>query len=1207
MINIGKLRAASASYYLSAVAEDRAGYYVGNGEAPGRWCGSLAAELDLHGEVDPEAFRRLLAGLHPGTGEVLLTTSGSSDRARARDDAPLARRVEGASALDTGQVAAQLGVSERAVRQWLSAGEEIRLRLSDAIGAPVRSAADVDAAVTELASIGDPYAAPATYLLGETGPGRGRGGRRWTVSQDEVDRFRRSRHVPQAQAGWDVVFRPPKSYSVLWAVGGDELGGAIRAIHHEAVAHALDYLEDAAAAARTTTSVSGGERQRVRVETVGFVGAAFDHRDSRAGDPLLHTHLVVANATRRADGTWAALDPRGLYAHARAADGIYQATFRHLAERRLGLASEAVINGWADVEGVPRPVIDAFSKRSSDIEAELARIGAHSANARQAAALATRDVKSHVDGEDLHERWRAEAEALGFGIDEVAACLGRTTGTTLDTRTSDVVLANLAGPHGLTATAATFTRADVIAALATSVGAALPGPAIVELADRFCASDRVVAVSETRAGHRRTRILGLDDAWRTHLADATFTTPELSAMEADLLAWTADTSVAPSVAATTLDEVVGARPALTDEQADVVRAVCRSTDPIRVVVGYPGAGKTFAAEAIAEAFRAEGRPVLGCAVTAEAADELGRQTGLGRRRGTLGCDTLTRVLADLDHPEYGGLPHGAVLLVDEASTVPHRELHRLARHIRASGGALVLIGDPHQHGAVGPGSFFSWLARERPTGQLTANNRQRDPQERLANVEFRDGRVADSLARRDAAGRVTRAATAEELYELVAADWYGDWQDGARDPMIATRNAVREALAEAGRRHLVAAGALTGPAVTLHGRPFQVGDVVVTRSNNRLLRSPSDPTWFVKNGSRGQIVAIDPDGGHLTVDFAGHDDVPHRVEVPLRWAEQSDGATAHVQYGYAVTDYGVQGRTLETARAVLDDATTAAGAYVASTRGRLANHLYVVEGAQADRGLDADATHDIPGNVADRQLDHLAARLAGHEQEPLLHEIDPRTAEAAALASTANLGELEARLAGVERRIASGPPDVSRRLAGAERRQSDLLARRRVLLTHLDEHAAMPAGQLRLLDEQLRVLDDRVAQLRSADAERRAYTERHQQLFDRRDLLRAAVESRTATVRFRATDLVRVDVDGPCVDGRSDRWAVRDAKEEIALYNDRAGRHLEPGTAAYEALGPRPDTPDLRPAWERASGALQRIEPSGPGAATAAVELVATR
>lgn len=1205
MINIGKLRAASASYYLSAVAQDRIGYYVGNGEAPGRWCGSLATDLDLDGDVGPEQFQRLLAGLHPGTGEVLLGSSGSSDRARSRDDESLARRVEGATGLDSAQVAAQLGVTERAVRQWLSAGDEVRHRLSNATGVLVRSSAEVDAAVAELAEVGDPYEAPASYLLGDAVPGRGRGGRRWAVTQDEVDRFRRARHVPQAQAGWDVVFRPPKSYSVLWAVGGPEVGGAIHAIHHEAVEHALAYLEDAAAAARTTTSVAG-ERQRVRVETSGFVGAAFDHRDSRAGDPLLHTHLVIANVTQRADGTWAALDPRGLYAHARAADGIYQATFRHLAERRLGLATEPVINGWADVQGVPREVIDAFSKRSADIEAELARIGAHSANARQAAALATREAKSHTDGEDLHARWRDEADALGFGIDEVAGCLGRTHGAELDARTCDVVLANLAGPHGLTATAAVFSRADVIAALATSVGAALPGPAIVELADQFCASERVVPISETRAGHRRTRILGLDDTWRTHLADATFTTPELAAIEADLLAWTADTSIAPTVATAVLDEIIETRPALTDEQATLVRAVCRSTDPIRVVVGYPGAGKTFAAEAMAEAFRVEGRPVLGCAITAEAADELGRQTGLGRRPGTLGCDTITRVLADLDHPEYGGLPHGAVVLVDEASTVPHRELHRLARHARAAGGALVLIGDPHQHGAVGPGSFFTWLARERPTGQLTANNRQRDAQERLANVEFRDGRVADSLARRDAAGRITRAATAAELYERIAADWYGDWQAGSRDPMIATRNTVREALADAARHHLVAAGELSGPEVTIHGRPFQVGDLIVTRSNNRLLRSAIDPTWFVKNGSRGRIAEIDEESGSLSIDFGGHDDALHRVEVPLRWAEQTDGDTPHIQYGYAVTDYGVQGRTLDTARAVLDDATTAAGAYVASTRGRHANHLYVVEGPQADRGLDADATHDIPGNVADRQLDHLASQLSAHEPEALIHEVDPRVSQAAALAATANLGELEARLAGVERRIAAGPPDVSRRLAGAERRHSDLLARRRVLLTHLDA-TATPPGELRLLDEQLGALDRRVEDLRVAERDRAEYARRHQQLFDRRDVLRAAVETRTASVRLHAPDLVRLDADGPCTAGRRDRWATRDAKEEIALYADRTGRRIDPDTPADHALGPRPDEPEARLSWERADAALQRVAPRTEPAPGAEIDLVATR
>jgi hypothetical protein len=98
-------------------------------------------------------------------------------------------------------------------------------------------------------------------------------------------------------AGMDLTFRAPKSVSVLWAVGEPEVVTALAAGHQAAVAEALGYLEREACRARRG---AGG----------GFVGAAFMHRASRAGDPLLHTHVVVGNLTHGPDGRWTALDAR---------------------------------------------------------------------------------------------------------------------------------------------------------------------------------------------------------------------------------------------------------------------------------------------------------------------------------------------------------------------------------------------------------------------------------------------------------------------------------------------------------------------------------------------------------------------------------------------------------------------------------------------------------------------------------------------------------------------------------------------------------------------------------------------------------------------------------------------------------------------------------------------------------------------------------
>ena len=126
---------------------------------------------------------------------------------------------------------------------------------------------------------------------------------------------------------------------------------------------ALSFLEDHAAFSRT------GRGGVFQVDTEGFVAAAFTHRTSRAGDPQLHSHVLVANKVRCADGRWRSLDGREVFAFQKAAGMLYNATLRVELSARLGVAWDPVDrNGQADIEGVPRGLIELFSKRRKEVE-----------------------------------------------------------------------------------------------------------------------------------------------------------------------------------------------------------------------------------------------------------------------------------------------------------------------------------------------------------------------------------------------------------------------------------------------------------------------------------------------------------------------------------------------------------------------------------------------------------------------------------------------------------------------------------------------------------------------------------------------------------------------------------------------------------------------------------------------------------------------
>src|SRR3954452_10719310 len=147
-------------------------------------------------------------------------------------------------------------------------------------------------------------------------------------------------------AAYDLTFSAPKSVSVLFGLGDDEIVDQVRAAHEIAVREAFGYIERAAAAVRR------GHNGTTVLPADGLIAAAFRHRTSRAGDPQLHTHVVVANVGRGPDGRWTALDGRRLYAQARSAAGVYHEVLRGEVTQRLSLAGGQPSKGIAEVAGV---------------------------------------------------------------------------------------------------------------------------------------------------------------------------------------------------------------------------------------------------------------------------------------------------------------------------------------------------------------------------------------------------------------------------------------------------------------------------------------------------------------------------------------------------------------------------------------------------------------------------------------------------------------------------------------------------------------------------------------------------------------------------------------------------------------------------------------------------------------------------------------
>src|SRR3954465_13890725 len=149
-------------------------------------------------------------------------------------------------------------------------------------------------------------------------------------------------------AGFDLTFKAPKSVGILFGVGDPTTARVLREGPGQAVADAIGYLERVACRARR------GKDGVLQVGGRGFLAAGFGHRTSRAGDPLLHTHVVVANRTQGPDSRWTALDARPGFRHAKTAGYLYQARLRAEVTERLGLQWGEVSKGSADLVGFSR-------------------------------------------------------------------------------------------------------------------------------------------------------------------------------------------------------------------------------------------------------------------------------------------------------------------------------------------------------------------------------------------------------------------------------------------------------------------------------------------------------------------------------------------------------------------------------------------------------------------------------------------------------------------------------------------------------------------------------------------------------------------------------------------------------------------------------------------------------------------------------------
>ena len=661
----------------------------------------------------------------------------------------------------------------------------------------------------------------------------------------------RLRPQPTRVRARDLTFTQPKSVSVLWALAPPAVAGAIEEANTAALSSACGYVEEHGLWLNDGSTGSG------------MAAAVFAHHTSRASDPHLHTHVVMANLTRSPDGH-RAIGALSLSPVVRTAGFLYQAQLRHEITIRLGLEWGEVRYGVAQLGAVPGPLRAVFSRRREQVERTMAEHHGSSVRSARLAALVDRPEREVAKREeDLRVEWRARAEQAGFDPHAVTGPDApeqwqRQNGPPVDFPTVPMNVGRLRPPDvGQTRTlgdlgfddVSSFSRAEVLEALSAR---ASQGAAISELkreAGRLLSSGEARPFTGSAPLRRRdvartpsgpVVVSRRDGRWRSQRA-----------IEAEerLAHWAREGRSA-SVATVP-------PPGVTPEDRETARALgslLQSGRGVELLEAGPGWRRDAVVAGACRAWTDAGVRVM-LAGEGRAGEELAAATGLA-------AHSPGRLLDGVGRLRSGG--PGVVVLAG-AESIPAGALADWAEATSRLGTKLVLVGEPGPLPEIDRAG--GWRAARAAVGALRLG--------RDAPGQELDRWAEPALP---AASWLVLGPGPESVRQRLVADWL-DAPDGAA--MVSARRAVVDDLNRRARAGLLEQGRLGGRSELPGLVDARQGEAVVVGRAAAAARSVG-----LVPGTTLRL-----QGAHLVSDSG------------VRWSVGRVPAEADLRYAYARSPY----------------------------------------------------------------------------------------------------------------------------------------------------------------------------------------------------------------------------------------------------------------------------------------------------------------
>nr|WP_218868669.1 MobF family relaxase [Pseudoclavibacter chungangensis] len=741
----------------------------------------------------------------------------------------------------------------------------------------------------------------------------------------------------------EMVINAPKSLSIAAAL-------------HAAVSDALDAAQQDAAAeirrwlAQHSVTRIGPRNAREVVPVQQLQTVAVAHKTSRAGDPHRHIHFQIGTRVYAA-GKWRGLDTAALLKQQgaiRALGTAIIAAHPQLAAvlDKHGLTLDPATGEVAELERYNA----VMSKRGAQVERNLVTFEAEWEAAHpgeEPGPVVWARLKSKAWEHDRPGKkptvlgseagWRAELEDAGYSPDAPRA--HRPAPVALDELRIEEVASRALDRAAAGASAWTaHTLREHVARITTEHGVQATPEELrefVQLATQLAASDclSVLPPGAPKPEHVAHLTSLRVVAAETELRDLLTARPEQSNQRV------------PEVHELAVQAGL-------DADQERAAAVVASADPLVVVEGAAGSGKTTMLKTAIEAAAAEGRGMRVVTPTKKAADVAAQELGIptdsvaalvyahGFRWNSDGVWTRLRP-GDAD-PETGSIYRGPAhdarlalgerIVVDEAGMLDQDSALALLRVADEAGATVALVGDRAQLPAVGRGGVLDIATKLTPAVvDMTSLHRFTDPAYAALTLELRHARnPAAIFDRLNEHGLIVLHDTNDDVRESIARTTH------PADAITAATNDEARALNERIRAERVDCGEVDDARTVLGSDwlPIGIGDVIQTRRNESTLGVANRQTWTVQHvGEDGALSVIETGNGRKQ---------QRTVTLPAEYVAED----AHL--AYAVTAYGVQGATVNAAHALLSDAIEAAGVYVGMTRGRETNRLHIVASDLAD-------------------------------------------------------------------------------------------------------------------------------------------------------------------------------------------------------------------------------------------------------------------